>query len=219
MAQTKKNRFWITLLIILIVLAIFSIPLLSLIGNYLIVKDSLRKADLITSVSGPAYRAIYAADLCQSGLAPRLFYTGGFNENDQRYEAKWSEYLATLEGVPPEEIFIDDSTVNSTYQEAVRVKEYIDSLPDDQVKTIIVVTDAYHTRRARWAYQKVLGNQIKILMAPVPFDKAGYSQKWWANSVSRQMVPEEYFKLTFYLFRYQLTSGPLQKWLARFDKF
>jgi hypothetical protein len=126
MAQTKKNRFWITLLIILIVLAIFSIPLLSLIGNYLIVKDSLRKADLITSVSGPAYRAIYAADLCQSGLAPRLFYTGGFNENDQRYEAKWSEYLATLEGVPPEEIFIDDSTVNSTYQEAVRVKEYID---------------------------------------------------------------------------------------------
>jgi len=218
MAQTKKNRFWITLLIIFIALLIFSIPLLRLIGDNLVVKNSLQKADMITSVSGPAYRAIYAADLYKESLAPRLFYTGGFNENDQRYEAKWSEYLATLEGVPPEAITIDDSTVISTYQEAVRVKEFVDAHPDE-IKTIIVVTDPYHTRRAQWAYQKVLGDQVKILMAPVPFDKTGYTKNWWANSVSRKMVFEEYFKLTFYLFRYQYTSGPLQKWLARFDKF
>jgi uncharacterized SAM-binding protein YcdF (DUF218 family) len=122
------------------------------------------------------------------------------------------------DGVPEEAIILDDKAINSTYQEAERLKEYIDAHPD-QVKTIIVVTDAFHTRRAKWAYQKVLGDKIKILMAPVPYDKTGYTRNWWSSSVSRKMVVEEYFKFTFYIFRYQLTSGSLQKWLAQFDKF
>jgi len=206
------------LIVILIALVILAYPLLQFMGDYLVVSDPLQKADLITAVSGPEYRIIYAADLYKKSLAPRLFYTGGYNENDQRYEAKWSEYLATTQGVPPEAISIDDSTVISTYQEAVRVKAFVDA-HSDQIHTIIVVTDPYHTRRAKWAYQRVLGDGVKVLMAPVPFAQTGYTPKWWANSVSRKMVFEEYFKYIFYLFRYQWTSGPLQHWLARFDKF
>lgn len=218
MSQRKNRGCWPVLLIVLLVLVIFAYPLLQAMGNFLIVKNSLVKADLITAVSGPAYRITYAAQLYQKGLGSRLFYTGGYNENDQRYEAKWSAYLATLQGVPPEAIFTDDSTVISTYQEAVRVKAFVDAHAD-QIHTIIVVTDPYHTRRAQWAYQKVLGSEVKVLMAPVPFDETGYSSKWWAHSVTRQMVFEEYFKYVFYLFRYQWTSGPLQHWLAQFDKF
>ena len=218
MIQHKKHGFWLFLLFILIVVVILFFPLLRLMGNYLIVDDPLQKADLITAVSGPDYRIVYTADLYQKGLSPRLFYTGGYNENDHRYAANWSEYQATLQGVPPEAISIDETTVISTYQEAVRVKDFIDAHPG-QIKTIIVVTDPYHTRRAKWAYQKVLGDQVRVLMAPVPFDRTGYTKNWWANSTSRKMVFEEYFKYMFYLFRYQWTSGPLQHWLSRFDKF
>jgi uncharacterized SAM-binding protein YcdF (DUF218 family) len=147
-----------------------------------------------------------------------LFYTGGFSEKNQRYEAKWSKYLAVKEGVPEEAISIDDTAIISTYAEAVQVKKFIDASPNT-IKTIIVVTDIYHTRRARWAYQRVLGDQITVLMAPVPFDKTGYTKNWWSNSESRKMVAEEYFKLVYYHIRYQLTSGPLQRWLSQFDQF
>lgn len=218
MTQNKKHRFWIIFIPIVVVLILFSTPILRSIGDYLIVHDSLRQADLITAVSGPEYRINYAADLYKRGLGARLFFTGGYSDKNMRYEANWSKYLALAAGVPEEAITVDDESIISTYQEAVRLQKYIEAHPD-QIKTIILVTDAYHTRRARWAYQKVLGDQVKILMAPVPFDKTGYTRNWWMNAQSRKMVFDEYFKFTFYLFRYQLTTGKLQKWLAQFDRF
>lgn len=205
-------------MILLAGLLLLARPILRSLGDFLIVKNSLDKVDLITASSGPSYRIVYAADLYKQGLGPRLFYTGGLNEFDKRYEASWSKYLASNEGVPPEAIITDDTTVTSTYDEAVRLKAYINAHPGE-INSIILVTDAYHTRRAQWIYHKVLGDGVKILMAPVPFDKAGYTENWWSKPVSRKMVPEEYFKYTFYLIRYQYSSGPLQKFLAKFDKF
>jgi uncharacterized SAM-binding protein YcdF (DUF218 family) len=216
--RQKKQFLWIIVLLILLLGVLFARPILRSIGDYLIINDQLQRADLITSVSGPEYRAIYAAELCQKNLAPRLFYTGGFNAFDNRNDADWSEYLATTYGVPPEEITVDSTTVISTYEEARLVKKFVDAHPDE-IKTIIVVTDPYHTRRARWAYQKVLGDQVTILMAPVPFEETGYSASWWKNAASRQMVFQEYFKYGFYLLRYQWASGPLQDLLAKFDRF
>jgi uncharacterized SAM-binding protein YcdF (DUF218 family) len=88
-----------------------------------------------------------------------------------------------------------------------------------KINSIIVVTDPYYTRRAKWAYEKVLGSSIKVIMAPVPFDQTGYTASWWKNAASREMVLKEYLKYGFYLLRYQWTSGPLQKLLAKFDRF
>lgn len=205
-------------MILLIVLLILAYPLLQGLGKFLIVSDPLEKADLITAVSGPSYRILYAAELFQKGLGGRLFFTGGFNEYEQRYDASWSESLARNQGVPPEAIYTDGSTVISTYQEAERVKAFIEA-HSDPIHSVIVVTDAFHTRRAKWAYEKVLGPGIKVLVTPVPFDEAGYSSKWWRSATTREMVVKEYLKYTFYLFRYQWTSGALQDFLAKFDKF
>jgi uncharacterized SAM-binding protein YcdF (DUF218 family) len=218
MTKQRRNTFWIILLLILLLGVIFAKPILKSMGEYLIVSDDLKKADLITSVSGPDYRALYAARLCKENMASRLFYTGGYNEFDERYAAAWSQYLATTIGVPPEEISIDESTVISTYEEAERVKAYVDAHPG-KIDTIIVVTDPYHTRRAKWAYEKVLGSEITVLMAPVPFSDTGYSSSWWRDAYSREMVLKEYLKYGFYLLRYQWTSGLLQDLLAKFDRF
>jgi uncharacterized SAM-binding protein YcdF (DUF218 family) len=220
MSQPKrKNQTWILILVIVILLLIFAKPLMYLIGDSLIVSDDVQKGDLIAAVSGPEYRIKYAAELYRRGLGDTLFYTGGFSENNQRIEADWSEYLATTEGVPPEAIATDGSTVLSTYQEAERLKAYIEAHPEKNIKSIIIVTDPYHTRRARWAYQKVMGSEIKVQMAMVPFDRTGYTKQWWRSEVSRKMVLTEYFKSAFYILRYQIATGPFQKWLAQFDKF
>jgi uncharacterized SAM-binding protein YcdF (DUF218 family) len=218
MIHNKIKRIIVFLLIVVLAAVLF-FPVLNLIGDYLIVPDSLEKVDLITAVSGPEYRIVYAADLYKKGLAKTLFFTGGYSEKNQRYEAAWSEYLATINGVPEEAIQTDDATVISTYQEAVELKKYIDAHPEGNYKVVTVVTDPYHTRRAKWAYEKVFGSQVQIRMAPVPFAQTGYSKKWWTSSKTIKMVSEEYFKLAFYKLRYQVATGSFQKWLSQFDKF
>ncbi len=217
MSIKKNKNFWIYLIFPFIVVCALLL-LLRPIGDALIINDPLQKSDLITAISGPEYRIIYAAELYKKGLGATLFFTGGFSQENQRSEATWSKYIATITGVPEEAIAIDDTTVISTYDEAVLLKKYIEAHPGT-IHSIIVVTDAYHTRRARWIYQKVLGDEINILMAPVPFDKTSLSKSWWSNAESRKFVFNEHLKFIYYLLRYQLTSGRLQVWLSQFDKF
>jgi uncharacterized SAM-binding protein YcdF (DUF218 family) len=100
--------------------------------------------------------------------------------------------------------------------EAERLKEWIEKSPST-VKSIIVVSDPFHMRRARWAYQKVFNDQIQIQMAPVPFDRTPFQLTWWKDVESKRYVQEEYFKLIFYLIRYQFSWGSFRDWLASFD--
>ena len=212
-----KKKFWKYILFPFVIVCALLL-LLRPIGDGLIVNDPLEKVDLITAISGPEYRIIYAAELYKKGLGATLFFTGGFSEENQRSEATWSKYVATITGVPEEAIVIDDTTVVSTYDEAVLLKNYIDAHPG-KISSIIIVTDTYHTRRAKWIYRKVLGEEIKILMAPVPFEQTNLSKSWWSNAESRKFVFNEYLKFAFYILRYQMTSGRLQEWLSQFDRF
>jgi len=214
----KKKKNFLRYLIFPFIVVCALLLLLRPIGDTLIVNDPLQKSDLITAISGPEYRIIYAAELYKKGLGATLFFTGGFSQENQRSEATWSKYVATITGVPEEAIAIDDTTVISTYDEAVLLKKYMDAHLGT-IQSIIVVTDAYHTRRARWIYQKVLGEEITILMAPVPFDRTSLSKSWWSNAESRKFVFNEHLKFIYYLLRYQMTSGRLQDWLSQFDKF
>ena len=212
-----KKTCLILFLVIFIPLCAF-LALLGPIGDYLVVEDKLQHTDLIAAVSGPEYRIVYAAELYTRGLGDSVFFTGGFSEENQRIEASWSKYVATTHGVPPEAIETDDTAVLSTHDEAVLLKKYIDEHADT-IKTVTVVTDPYHSRRARWIYQKVLGNQVKVYMAPVPRTRTDFPKQWWTTAGSRQLVFKEYVKLVFYYFRYQASSGAFREWLSQFDKY
>ncbi len=100
----------------------------------------------------------------------------------------------------------------STYDEAILLKKYID---DNQlpVQSVLVVSDPFHMRRARWTYERVLGNDIKVLMAPVPFERLVYKNDWWTDPAAQRYILDEYTKMFYYFLRYQLSW----KWLARFD--
>lgn len=217
MTQKKKSKFWIFLIILSFLLITF-LALLQPIGDYLIINDPLEKSDLITAVSGPEYRILYAAELYKKGLGKTLFFTGSIIGDAQRSAASWSQYLAKTTGVPGEAIVINETTVISTYDEAMLLKEFIDQHPEEY-QSVIIVTDPYHTRRARWIYRKVLGDEIRILMSPVAFSRTNYTKYWWRNQESRQLVKNEYIKLVFYMFRYDIAKGKLRDWLARFDEF
>jgi uncharacterized SAM-binding protein YcdF (DUF218 family) len=81
----------------------------------------------------------------------------------------------------------------------------------------MVVSDPFHMRRARWTYQRVLGDEVLIRMAPVPFILTPYTRSWWTEEESRLYVKKEYLKIAYYYARYQFAIGPIKAWLASLD--
>jgi uncharacterized SAM-binding protein YcdF (DUF218 family) len=191
---------------------------LSFIGDFLIVEDELQPSDVIHVIAGPDYRSDYAIQLYKEGYARQIFFTGTWCAIHQVNHSEHGRDRALEQGVPSSAIAIDGTEIETTYSEAVRLKEYISASPTP-IHSIIIVSDPYHMRRARWAFRKVLGDQIILQMAPVPFEQLPYPRHWWTDWESRKMVRDEYIKSVFYLLRYQLSWGALRDWLATFDKY
>jgi uncharacterized SAM-binding protein YcdF (DUF218 family) len=189
---------------------------LRLIGDFLFIQDTLRPADVIHVIAGEDYRTDYAIQLYKQGAGKKLFFTGGWCEIHHYRHGEHAKERALTQGVPLDAIIIDDAKVLSTYMEAEKLKEWIELNPTP-VRSIIVVSDPFHMRRARWTYQRIFGDDIEIQMAPVSFDRTPYQRDWWKDRQSRQNVREEYSKFIYYLFRYQYSRGFIRDWLVTLD--
>jgi uncharacterized SAM-binding protein YcdF (DUF218 family) len=196
---------------------LFREQILLLIGDYLVVQDALNPADVIHVIAGEDYRTDYAFQLYRQGYAKTIFFTGGWCETHLYGHGVHAREKAILQGIPLDAIASDDSQVMSTYMEAERLKDWI-ARNGSPVKSIIVVSDPFHMRRARWTYQKVFGSEVQIQMAPVPFKRTPYQRTWWRDTVSSNYVEDEYLKFVFYQFRYQYCWGFFRRWLSSFDK-
>ena len=161
---------------------------------FLIVQDTLKPADVIHVIAGEDYCTDYAFQLYQQGYGKTVFFTGGWCDIHLYEHGARARDKALAQGLSLDAIASDDSAVMSTYMEAERLKEWIAS-KSSPVQSIIVVSDPFHMRRARWAYQKVFGDQVKIQMAPVPFELTPYQLTWWKDTDSQKYLEEEYFKL------------------------
>lgn len=190
---------------------------LTWIGKFLVIQDSLEPGDVIHVIAGDIHRTDYAFQMYWEGYAKKIFFTGGWCETHLYGHGARAREKALAQGVPLDVIASDDSAVMSTYMEAERLKDWIAKNSSPPIKSIIVVSDPFHMRRARWTYQRVFGEQIQIQMAPVPFDRTPYQLNWWRSAGSREYVEEEYFKFVFYLFRYEYSWGVFRDWLASFD--
>jgi uncharacterized SAM-binding protein YcdF (DUF218 family) len=195
-----------------IVLCLIHRPILLAIGGVLVVQDELHPADVIHVISGPSYRVDYAVRLYQEGYGKQLFLTGS------GHQAFTHKLRAMRRGVPNEAVVADASRVSSTYSEAVRLQAFIDR-SKEPIDSVIVSSDAYHMRRARWAYRKVLGDQVEVQMAPVPFEASPFRREWWTHGRSGVHVLEEYVKMVYYWARYQFFRGRIQEWLASLDRY
>jgi uncharacterized SAM-binding protein YcdF (DUF218 family) len=200
-----------------LLLILFHKPLLLSIGDFLIIEDDLHPTAVIHVIAGEDYRTEYAIQLYKQGYGETLFFTGGWCTFHNYYHGQHAHELSLAQGDPLDAIAFDDSTVTSTYSEAERLKEWISHRPTS-IRSVIVVSDPFHMRRARWAYKRVLGGDIEVQMAPVPINKTPYQEKWWEDTQSNRYVKEEYQKFIYYVAKYQLSWGPIKDWLVSLDK-
>jgi uncharacterized SAM-binding protein YcdF (DUF218 family) len=176
-------------------------------ARLLIVRTPEKHAEAIVMLSGSATfreRAAHAAKLYNEGRAPRVILTNdnlqsGWSQSEQRnplyYERAISELRAA--SVPADKIEVALDPILGTYDEACVVRLYCEK---HQIRSIVVVTSGYHSRRALWTFRQVFRDSgIEISMDPV---EAGIdtpsAATWWLNSFGWEMVAEEYGKLGCY---------------------
>lgn len=179
---------------------LFWLPLL---GRFLVVADSLRPSDAVVALAGGGPERIgHAAAIFHQGYAPRLVVTQMpvILPGVRATYAELARQEAIWQGVPEERILVAPGTVESTHDEALALREMAQ---ERGWSALLVVTDPYHTRRARWIWRDTLrGSGVSVAVRPV--EDAGYDpEAWWQSTDSLRETWTEYLKLALHLVGYR----------------
>jgi uncharacterized SAM-binding protein YcdF (DUF218 family) len=206
MKKWRRTIAWMVVAVVtVLLLTLNSRALLSAAGRWLDVGESPQRADAVVLLNGGYNtRPFVAAALVRGGWCPKVLLSTcaphaleaeGVLPTSQKIVLRVLEYG----GVQQSEVTLLDVSATTTYDEAKGVAEYLVTHP---AKRLLVVTEAPHTRRARWIFERVLGAQrpeITIVSAPTEgFDYA----VWWRSKDGFLFVVSEYLKLFFYALRY-----------------
>lgn len=180
-------------------------------ANYLITEKPLKHADAIIVLSGSAVykeRTKKAAELYKRGIASRIFITddgahAGWSRDERAnlpfVELEQRELIAN--GVMPDAITVLPGHVSGTDYEAQALADEIAARP---MGSVLIVTSAYHTRRALRTFEKILaGKPVSIGITGVPpGEQTPNPNYWWLQPLGWQTVAGEYVKSVVYYFYY-----------------
>jgi uncharacterized SAM-binding protein YcdF (DUF218 family) len=202
-SRIRRLRLLALILLVLAILFLAHGLWLPLAGRFLVVADPPHLADAVVPLGGGGVgRVAQAAALLKEGYATWLVATeaeldlpgirSSYSELIQR-EAQW-------QGVPAERILVAPDLVETTYDEALAVR----ALAQDRGwRSLLVVTDPYHTRRARLTFRAVFsGTGITVAVRPV--ENAQYDPEvWWQSGDDLRETWTEYAKLALFLLGYR----------------
>ncbi|MBX3243174.1 MAG: YdcF family protein [Acidobacteria bacterium] len=194
------------------IIAIIWLPLAWFLGQWLVVEKPMEKADAILVLAGSANyveRNTEAARLYKMGVAPKILLTddrleGGWNNARQRnpYFVERARWLLMENGVPEEKIEILPDIVSGTDDEADALASYLEK---DPLMSVLIITSAFHTRRAIWTFENTLTLR-KItanlgMTAPTPPKGMPPDAFWWLSREGLKVTISEYMKHLYYFVR------------------
>jgi uncharacterized SAM-binding protein YcdF (DUF218 family) len=204
----RRRRVFLIMVLCLVVLW----PMLTWASaNLLIVKAEMASADAIVVLSGSSTyleRADWAAKLYREGRAPVIVLTNdnlisGWDKVKERnpffYELAASELVK--HGVPESKIQVVSNIALGTYEESLGLRDYATA---HNFRRLLVVTSAYHSRRALWSMRHACeGSGIEIgIDSPPPGWQTPSPSTWWWHRWGWKVVAGEYGKIIYYRMRY-----------------
>lgn len=177
----------------------------------LVVRAELARADALVVLSGGSFyleRTRHAATLFTEGRAPKILLTDDGVQGPWSFEKERNPTYAEMEadelqraGVPAESIEIVPQQISSTYDEALRLRDYAQA---HGLRSVMVVTSPYHSRRALWVWQRVFRDSgILVGLDPATAGQQSPSPAtWWLHWRGWLSVALEYPKLIYYWLRY-----------------
>jgi uncharacterized SAM-binding protein YcdF (DUF218 family) len=210
-AKGRAKRLRSVLLIVVLCLVVLW-PMLTWAGaNLLIVKSEIASADAIVVMSGSSTyleRADWAAKLYREGRAPAIILTNdslisGWDKVEERnpffYELAARELVKR--GVPESKIQVVSNIALGTYEESLGLRDYATA---HNLRRLLVVTSAYHSRRALWSMRRACeGSGVEIgIDSPPPGWQTPSPSRWWWHRWGWKVVAGEYGKIIYYRMRY-----------------
>lgn len=151
-----------------------------------------KKVDAIVAVSGgdtPA-RTQEAVRLYKAGWADSLIFSGAAQDKSGPSNAAVMRADAIAAGVSPGVIAIEEQG-ETTKQNADKTQQLLE---EKKVKTVILVTSAYHQRRASLEFSERANGKVMIINHPVAHDKQ-WSEWWWLTPGGWYLAVGEFFKI------------------------
>jgi uncharacterized SAM-binding protein YcdF (DUF218 family) len=183
----------------------FRAPLLRAAAAAWIVNDPLTKADAIVVLGGGMEtRPFEAARLYHLGLAPTILLTTSGPLPSEQLGAnppatEIARRILMRKEVPDSAIAVAPDIVNSTYDESIAVRNWAKT---NHIRRIIIATDVFPARRARWVFRKELGPEgIQVEVDAVPVREYS-SSNWWTNDLGVVAFQNEVLKYAYYRIKY-----------------
>ena len=193
-----------TVFFIVILFYVFRGPILTGMGKFLVVEDSLSNADIIYLLTGDiTKRPFHAVKLYRENYANKIVISQhelnpaeelGIYPNPTEAAVK----VLIQKGVNKSDIIVIDfdNGVTSTTDEAIALRRYINKT---KIKNVIIVTSAFHSFRAKYIFKKVLkGTPVNIMLSPAPHLKFD-ENNWWEHEDGLIYCTNEYLKFIHYL--------------------
>lgn len=196
-------RVFVTIAVLIGALILFAIP--SYLGPNDLKKcpqpapGTCETVDAIVAVSGgdTIARTDEAIELYRKGWAPLVIFSGAAADTSGPSNALAMKRYALESGIPADAILIEEFS-QTTAENAVNTSLF---LKDRDIDRIVLVTSAYHQRRANLEFHVRLGEGAVILNHPVAEDDQ-WSQWWFTNVQGWALALSELFKIVlFYVSR------------------
>jgi len=170
------------------------------------INNATKGADCILILSGNAQtRPDHAAILFKEGYAKKLYHTDQkiwnqkyqelFGQDFNKSQAVLATYNLSADIIPSTK-----GGATSTFDEAYDFVQFLRSNP---MRHVILVTDAFHTSRAHYAFRKVLDanghKELKVEMSAAPNDIFN-EENWYTTEDGISAYVFEPIKYLFYIF-------------------
>lgn len=203
--KKKSRTFKFTIAFILLIAAwVFLAPVLA---ERLIIEKPLERADVIIVLAGSSVyieRTQKAAEVFKQGVAPKIILTDdgektGWSRKEQRNipYVEMAQRNLIAGGVPLEAIEIIKPIGSGTIYEAQILRE---TARASNWKSVLIVTSAYHTRRALRTFEEVFtGDNVEFgIVAPPTGEQTPPPFYWWLTARGWDVVAGEYVKSFYY---------------------
>lgn len=157
--------------------------------------DTCSTADAVVVISGgdTVARTNEAISLYKKGWAPRMIFSGAAADKSGPSNARAMQMQAVEAGVPIAQTIIEDQS-NTTNQNAEYTMKIAKSYG---FKSIILVTSAYHERRALLQFEHYApisqGARLNVIPHPVAEDK-DWNRFWWLTPWGWSLATNEIIK-------------------------
>ncbi len=207
--RSRKGMFILVAVLLLLLLFLLHRPLFAAVGNVLVTEDAPQQSDVIVVLMGGVPdRIVQGVELYQEGLADIIVMVRSHDLNNYELaealalnipgNVDINSDIARQLGVPQERIIILDERADSTRDEALAVRDYLQA---NNLNSLLLVTSRFHSMRAKKTFEQVLGVDYRVNSMPSPYDPFN-PDSWWKERRQLRNVFFEYQKLlNLYLFK------------------